>query len=266
MPEKASSSNAGNARNRLLEAAMDVFGRYGYESATTRMIAGEAGVNIAAIPYYFSGKEGLYHAAVTHIIEKIELQLGPIFKEIADLLPNDNGENPMLNKPPGKPVDNPSADGNKNRRTPLGLLETLLGKLITFMIGSPEPLRYARILLREQLYPTSAYDIILKRLFSPMVDSIARVVSILSGEISPHDAKLRATAILGQVMIFRVARETMVRMLNMEGYSLEETDKIRRMVLEQTRAIIGSLKHAERADNNRMKPLKEDGNGSKPRE
>ena len=65
MPKRKSQNKTPQgAKERLLEAATDVFGRYGYEAATTRMIAKEAKVNIAAIPYYFNGKEGLYFAVI----------------------------------------------------------------------------------------------------------------------------------------------------------------------------------------------------------
>ncbi|HEX6141368.1 MAG TPA: TetR family transcriptional regulator, partial [Geminicoccaceae bacterium] len=45
-------------RERLLLAAIDVFGRRGFE-ASTRELAGAAGVNLAAIPYHFGSKHGL---------------------------------------------------------------------------------------------------------------------------------------------------------------------------------------------------------------
>ncbi len=61
MPKSVKKNKAG-AQERLLEAALDIFGRDGYEAATTRAIAKKAGVNIAAIPYYYNGKEGLYRA------------------------------------------------------------------------------------------------------------------------------------------------------------------------------------------------------------
>ncbi|MEJ2642743.1 MAG: TetR family transcriptional regulator, partial [Desulfosarcinaceae bacterium] len=71
------------ARERLLEAAMDIFGRHGYDAATTRMIAAKAGTNIAAIPYYFNAKEGLYKAVVRHIVDLIAAQFEPSREEIA---------------------------------------------------------------------------------------------------------------------------------------------------------------------------------------
>ena len=54
-------------REKLLTSSIDVFGRYGFDGATTRMLAETAGVNLQAIPYYFGGKEGLYIAAAEHL-------------------------------------------------------------------------------------------------------------------------------------------------------------------------------------------------------
>ena len=39
------------ARERMLRAALDQFGRHGFNGTTTRMIAAAAGMNLGAIPY-----------------------------------------------------------------------------------------------------------------------------------------------------------------------------------------------------------------------
>jgi AcrR family transcriptional regulator len=49
----------------ILEAAMQVVTRDGFEGATTRKIADEAGVNIAMLNYYFGGKEALLSEMLT---------------------------------------------------------------------------------------------------------------------------------------------------------------------------------------------------------
>jgi AcrR family transcriptional regulator len=49
-----------DTRAQLLEAAKRVFARHGFESATVKEVAEEAGVNVSLISYYFGGKEGLY--------------------------------------------------------------------------------------------------------------------------------------------------------------------------------------------------------------
>jgi len=57
---------APDARQRLLEAAAEIFADYGYEGAFVRQITQHAGVNVAGINYYFGDKEQLYIEAVKH--------------------------------------------------------------------------------------------------------------------------------------------------------------------------------------------------------
>ena len=40
-----------DVRLKLLQAAIEVFGRHGFDGASTRMLSGAAGVNLQAIPY-----------------------------------------------------------------------------------------------------------------------------------------------------------------------------------------------------------------------
>lgn len=52
------------ARERILLAALRLFVARGYAGTSVRDIAHEAGVNVAAIAYYFSDKAGLYRTAL----------------------------------------------------------------------------------------------------------------------------------------------------------------------------------------------------------
>jgi AcrR family transcriptional regulator len=61
-------------RGRILAAAMDRFGRLGYESASLREIAAEAGVDVALIGRYFGGKEGLFTEALKESIHPNRLR------------------------------------------------------------------------------------------------------------------------------------------------------------------------------------------------
>jgi AcrR family transcriptional regulator len=51
-------------RGAILAAAKTQFARLGYDSATLREIAGEAGVDVALIKRYFGGKDGLFTEAL----------------------------------------------------------------------------------------------------------------------------------------------------------------------------------------------------------
>lgn len=81
----------GTARDRLVDAALEVFAEQGFEGARTRDIAARAGENLGLISYYFGNKEALWREAV-----------GAAFAELgAELLAvagTDDGETPAFER------------------------------------------------------------------------------------------------------------------------------------------------------------------------
>jgi len=65
----ATAADADN-RSRLLQAATDAFAEYGYEGASLRAIADNAGVSFQLIAYYFGSKEELWIATVDFLFER----------------------------------------------------------------------------------------------------------------------------------------------------------------------------------------------------
>lgn len=51
-------------KQRIIDAAREHFMRDGYEQATVRRVAADAGVDVAMVYYHFGNKEGLFNAAV----------------------------------------------------------------------------------------------------------------------------------------------------------------------------------------------------------
>lgn len=51
-------------KDHILDVAEKVFSELGFDGASTRLISGEAGVNMAMLNYYFGSKEGLFIAVV----------------------------------------------------------------------------------------------------------------------------------------------------------------------------------------------------------
>jgi AcrR family transcriptional regulator len=60
-----------DTRERILRAALDVFGERGFDGARTRDIAEASGANLGLLQYYFGGKERLWRAAVDHVFGKL---------------------------------------------------------------------------------------------------------------------------------------------------------------------------------------------------
>ena len=69
-------------RQKLLAASIDVFGRLGFDGATTRAVADAAGVNLQAIPYYFGSKDGLYIATAEHIAAQIRSHVAELYARV----------------------------------------------------------------------------------------------------------------------------------------------------------------------------------------
>ena len=64
LPQRA---DAAEARDRLLHTALQMFSEQGFARTSTRALAQAAGVNLAAIRYYFGDKAGLYRATFTEL-------------------------------------------------------------------------------------------------------------------------------------------------------------------------------------------------------
>ncbi len=212
---KKDNTPAPGTRERLLEAAIDIFGRHGFDSATTRMIAKEGKVNIAAIPYYFGGKGGLYQAVINYIVDQIKKEAGELLEQIGRT----------------------TFTGDTGRHQARELMQAVLERFINFIAGSEQGPRFARIILREQMFPSPAYDTIFEGFLKPVLNALSTLIMAASGESDPRQATFRAMTLMGQVLIFRVARETIVRGLDLEGYSPEELEEIRRVVVANALAI-----------------------------
>tara|TARA_R110000868_G_scaffold117600_3_gene312230 strand:- start:25474 stop:26106 length:633 start_codon:yes stop_codon:yes gene_type:complete len=65
-------------KQKILSVATELFSRHGFEGASIREIAREAGVNLAAVNYHFQNKLNLYYKVMDSNCERME-------KDIAEL-------------------------------------------------------------------------------------------------------------------------------------------------------------------------------------
>lgn len=71
-------------REHILETAEALFAEFGYEGTSTRLLAKEAGVNVAMISYYFGSKEKLFEALVEKRTRFTREQLATLHREDKD--------------------------------------------------------------------------------------------------------------------------------------------------------------------------------------
>jgi AcrR family transcriptional regulator len=63
---------------KILASARKVFGEYGYNDTTTRMIAKDVGIDISTLYYHWGEKQDLYEAVVIEVGEEIQEKLKQI--------------------------------------------------------------------------------------------------------------------------------------------------------------------------------------------
>lgn len=197
-----------DARRRLVEAGIEIFGIYGFEAASTRHIAEKAGVNLAAIPYYFGNKEGLYRAVAEYIA---------------------NDDEPAAST--AERIEALLKDTQPSREEALCLLQELLDTLAITVIASDGKDHYNRFIMRELLDPSFAFDI----LYENFIQRILRPCTVLIGQLTDKpdnapESKVRAFAMIGQILVFRTARAAVAKSLDWQEFSQERIDLIRSVI------------------------------------
>ena len=204
--------------SRLLDVAVDHFGRLGLDGASTRAIAKDAQTPMSSITYHFGGKEGLYLATASHIAQRIGELLAPAVTRAAAAC-------------------QPGCTRAQAREALHAIYAHVAGVLVS---ADTAPL--ARFIVREQSSPTEAFSRIYDGLMAPMLGRPAFLLSVVAGgTLEEDEARVRAIALMGQVLVFRVARETALRGGGWHDIGAKELEVIRRILADHLDAILDRL-------------------------
>src|SRR5580692_5532170 len=205
-------------RQRIISTALDVFGTLGFEEASTRAIADRAGVNLAALHYYFAGKDGLYQACAEHIAAYGEQIVGPFLAQLETTL----------------------ADPHLTRRQLRARLRDLLDGFADLLVSPRDPPTWVAFVLREQMNPTAAYAALHQRVSGRLIGTVATLVGRLIDR--PADAEetiLRTLAMLGPLVIFRRARGVALLALGWPDFSGDRLTQIKAVLWDQALGALG---------------------------
>lgn len=182
-------------RQSLIEAGLELFGEYGFKATSTRMLSERSGANISAIPYYFGDKSGLYKTVVEHIVKCAVNYVGPSYEEVRRNL----------------------AKGVPTKAYARIAINKLIESAARMFVDSDEPKGWVLIIMREQARPTEAFDTFYDGLMKNLHSLMSTLIAVYVG-LNPKsdEAKVRAHAILGQVLIFLSSREVILRQLGVK--------------------------------------------------
>ena len=188
-------------REALIRAALAAFAERGFEAASTRDIARAARTNVASIAYHFGGKEGLREACARHVVDTLT--------GVASVLA---AEAPAVDLGPAE----------AGRR-----LEAAISRMVGFLLLEPDARLIAGFVLGEMRAPSPALDVIYRGLFAPVHGALCRLWSAATGDAEDSDeTRVRAFALIGQTVYFRIAEEVVRRRLGRPALAAAEAELI----------------------------------------
>ncbi len=193
-PSKKSKSL--DTRQKLLDAGLFLFGANGISGVSTRQLADCAGVNLSGILYHFGGKEQLYEAVAQQIADTTGAQIAATAAAIAPTLKELTREQAAMSA------------------------GSLLGRIARVILATPDAASRAGFILREQMQPSPAFDIIyhgyIERVHMLLAELVARA---LDRDANSEMVILQTHALLGQAMIFGMAKATILLRLGEHEFS-----------------------------------------------
>jgi AcrR family transcriptional regulator len=162
-----------DAKDRLLNAAVEVFAEKGFKAATVREIVDKAGANIAGVNYHFGDKERLYFEAVkfAHTCAAVH---GP---------------------PPIWPEGTP----------PVRKLRDFIQAVVRDMTAPANPVAMT-LLMRELTMPTDVARQIVHDFIKPMADVLWSIVREMLPHIDEHRGLMVGFSVIGQCLYYRQNR------------------------------------------------------------
>ncbi|WP_454919187.1 CerR family C-terminal domain-containing protein [Xanthobacter sediminis] len=171
-------------RAQLIEAAIDVFGRVGFEGTTTRMLAKSADVTLSAIPYHFGGKRELYMEAAREIADYAHMRVTALCAIL----------------------DDPAIASPQER------LEKVLTGYLRILLDDAEPRTWTSFFARCAYDNDEAFQLIHGQAIAPFQEKLVAAVRMIApASIDDEAVRLRVTAIVTGMAGFRLLRGILLR-------------------------------------------------------
>lgn len=203
-------------REKLINAAIERFGKRGFDAVGTREIAAAVDTPMSSITYHFGGKEGLYNAAAEHI-----------FDHLRDILGTEQVEPPGDDASPEERVD---------------AICAMIRTAGDFML-SDRSAPFALFIGREQQDPSPGVRELMQLKTMPMIETLAGQVAILRPELSEPEAKVVTVFLFGMAITLRHSRASLSLLMQAENFDaatramlLEQLDQSVRAILTGGRA------------------------------
>jgi AcrR family transcriptional regulator len=220
-------STGGNARGdatrlRIIEAAIELFGKHGFKGASTRDIAARAGVNAPALQYYFENKKGVYQTCAEYIADDAWIYLEPVVIHATEVLRQD-GDTPAL-------IDT-FIDAF------IRIQEALVDRMFVKDCVPDQRLFFAREQAGHE--PSMASEVLTRRLRQALNDVGTELISRITGTaVDDPITLIRMLSLYGQVLIFHAAPRSTFALLGSKQIDARKGELLKTTVRAQTRTLL----------------------------
>jgi AcrR family transcriptional regulator len=200
-------STLDTTRDRIVEAAGEIFAEKGFDATTVRDICQRAEANLAAVNYYFGDKQRLYVEAVVRA-HRWRMERAQLPAWTANTTP------------PEKLAD---------------FVVTFIRRIRT----GPENTWHTRLIMREMMNPREACVELVQSSIRPQFEILQGILrELLPDETS--EVKLHATAfsIVGQCLFYHFADPVVRNLVSADEYASYDIDKLARHIAEFSLAAI----------------------------
>jgi AcrR family transcriptional regulator len=205
-------------RRRVIEAAIETFGRLGFEAASTRALMQRAGANLAAIPYHFGGKQGLYLAAAQVIADHARSHVETIIHRLVDT----------------------------GRAPPVIRIDEALAEFIALLVGGPEPDEWVAFFVRCEREADDAFRMIHDAAFKPFTRALTETVLAATGsEVADEGLHMRIAIVLASIVNLRTMRNMLLSTLGWDRISPARFERLGREVRRSALAQLLSASNSE---------------------
>jgi len=182
VPASITSDQSTETRQRLLEAAGEVFAQRGFHRTTVREICQRAHANIAAINYHFGNKQGLYTAVLKYALRCA------------------SGKYSI----PATPVTRANAASQ---------LRAIVAARLDVVFDPGRPAWFGKLMGREVIEPTPALDALVRDELQPLFERLELCVRVLLGRHADREqVRWCALSIAAQWTFYHHARPVIARL------------------------------------------------------
>ncbi|MGO4502658.1 MULTISPECIES: CerR family C-terminal domain-containing protein [unclassified Dyella] len=207
-------------RQRIIDAAVALFGEHGYAGASTRDIAAAAGVNAPALQYYFENKEGVYRACAQFIADDIRGRFEPAMRQAAGILKGEASAAELID-------------------AFLGIHEVVLDMVLTDSQASKRRLFMVREVAGDE--PLVASQLLERRLKQPLNKLRLSLLARITGTTTRDPiTRIRLLTLKGQILPFFHPPGACLDALGWKEIDATKGAMLKATVMEQTRTLLES--------------------------